>query len=143
MKELTALIDALKYIGEGAREYTEINREVLQEIKDIRSILSDLRLKFQDQQSKPPEPKERIQIKPAQIERKFVTLRELSVLYNIPLGTLRAWAGERRFPVYKISPTKLHVSLEEFEEWLKQFRIDTDYRPRKKRVRKVLPFTDK
>ena len=54
---------------------------------------------------------------------KLVNLREISEIYSIPLSTLRRWASERKFPLYKIS-NRIRVSIEEFEEWLSKFRIE-------------------
>ncbi len=49
-----------------------------------------------------------------------ITLEELARLHSMSLKTLRRWASERRFPLYKIS-NMIRVSPDEFSEWLKQF----------------------
>lgn len=54
--------------------------------------------------------------------KKFINLRELSQLYSIPLSTLRRWASERRFPLYKVS-NRVFVAEKEWEEYLSGFRI--------------------
>jgi len=54
------------------------------------------------------------------IAAKFLSLKEVSQIYAIPLNTLRRWASERKFPLYKLS-NRIKVSLPEFEEWLEQF----------------------
>lgn len=53
-----------------------------------------------------------------QIKQKYLNLKELSVLTGRPLSTLRRWAWERRFPLYRMS-NRIIVSLEEFESWLR------------------------
>ena len=53
---------------------------------------------------------------------KLLNLKEISKIYSIPLSTLRRWASERKFPLYKIS-NRILVSIEEFEEWLLKFRV--------------------
>ena len=50
----------------------------------------------------------------------FLSLSELSKRYGIPLSTLRRWAAERKFPLYKIS-NRVRVSIVEWENWLSQF----------------------
>jgi len=49
-----------------------------------------------------------------------ITLEELAGLHSLNIKTLRRWASERRFPLYKIS-NMIRVSPDEFSEWLKQF----------------------
>lgn len=53
----------------------------------------------------------------------LVTIDQLSKCYSIPLSTLRRWASERRFPLFKIS-NRIRVSVEDFEIWLRAFKID-------------------
>lgn len=52
----------------------------------------------------------------------FITLLEIADIYSIPLSTLRRWAAERRFPLYKIS-NRIRVSKSEFRDWIEQFKI--------------------
>lgn len=52
----------------------------------------------------------------------FKTLRDLSQEYSLPLTTLRRWASERRFPIYKIS-NRIRVSESEFRDWINKFKI--------------------
>jgi excisionase family DNA binding protein len=52
----------------------------------------------------------------------FMTLKEVSGRYNLPLSTLRRWAWERRFPLYKIS-NKILVSASEFEAYFENFHV--------------------
>lgn len=54
----------------------------------------------------------------SEIKQKYLNLKELSILTGRPLSTLRRWAWERRFPLYRWS-NRIMVSLEEFESWLK------------------------
>ncbi len=56
-------------------------------------------------------------------EPKLLNLKEISKIYSIPLSTLRRWASERRFPIYKIS-NRILISIEEFEEWLNEQKIN-------------------
>jgi len=58
-----------------------------------------------------------------ELDKKMLTLKETSKIYSIPLSTLRRWASERRFSLYKVS-NRILVSPEEFEEWLNQQKID-------------------
>lgn len=53
-------------------------------------------------------------------DKVFLSLSELSQKYGIPLSTLRRWAAERRFPIFKIS-NRIRVSISEWEDWLRQF----------------------
>jgi len=53
-------------------------------------------------------------------DKLFYTLSEISDIYGIPLTTLRRWAAERKFPLYKVS-NRVRVSIKEWEEWLEQF----------------------
>jgi len=50
----------------------------------------------------------------------FFTLRDISTRYRIPLSTLRRWASERRFPLYKVS-TRIFVSIKDWEDWWGNF----------------------
>jgi len=52
----------------------------------------------------------------------FYTLHEISEKFGIPLSTLRRWAAERKFPLYKIS-NRVRVSIDEWEKWLEQFHL--------------------
>ena len=56
------------------------------------------------------------------LEHQYVRLEEISKCYDIPLSTLRRWASERRFPLYKVS-NKIRISLQEFEQWFKNFHV--------------------
>jgi len=56
-------------------------------------------------------------------EQEVVRLEVISKRYDIPLSTLRRWASQRRFPLYKIS-NRVRVSLSEFDDWVKQYRIN-------------------
>ncbi len=62
--------------------------------------------------------------KTGECQPKLLTLKEISKIYSIPLSTLRRWASERRFPLYKVS-NRILVSPEEFEEWVNQQKVDT------------------
>jgi hypothetical protein len=53
----------------------------------------------------------------------FKTLREISKDYSLPLTTLRRWASERRFPIYKIS-NRIRVSELEFRDWIENFKVE-------------------
>lgn len=50
-------------------------------------------------------------------------LRDISDQYSIPLSTLRRWASERRFPLYKVS-NRIYVDCFEFQSWLETFKIN-------------------
>lgn len=52
----------------------------------------------------------------------LLTLREVANRYGLPLTTLRRWASERRYPIYKIS-NRIRVSETEFNNWLEKFKI--------------------
>jgi len=56
-------------------------------------------------------------------ESRLLTLREVSEEFNLPLGTLRLWASQRKFPLYKIRGAKIRVDRDEFQEWLKEFHV--------------------
>lgn len=56
------------------------------------------------------------------MNKSLVTLRDISEQYSIPLSTLRKWASERRFSLYKIS-NMIRVSPVEFEEWIASTKI--------------------
>ena len=49
-------------------------------------------------------------------QQAYCRLEAISARYDIPLSTLRRWASERRFPLYKIS-NLVRVSPVEFQEW--------------------------
>jgi len=53
---------------------------------------------------------------------KYCRLKAISAQYDIPLSTLRRWASERRFPLYKIS-NMVRVSPVEFQEWWEKGHI--------------------
>lgn len=55
-------------------------------------------------------------------QSKFLTLKEISGIYSIPLSTLRRWASERKFPLFKVS-NRIKVSSLEFEEWFLGFKV--------------------
>jgi hypothetical protein len=57
-----------------------------------------------------------------QQEQKFLSLEDISRIYRIPLSTLRRWASERRFPLYKIS-SRIKVSVTDWESWIEGFYI--------------------
>ncbi|MGE5443210.1 MAG: helix-turn-helix domain-containing protein [Ignavibacteriales bacterium] len=52
-----------------------------------------------------------------------ISLQELAERYHLKLSTLRRWASERRFPLYRIS-NRIRVSPLEFSEWLQQFKVN-------------------
>jgi len=53
----------------------------------------------------------------------YLTLRQISEEFNIPLGTLRVWGSLRKFPLYKINNGRIRVHREEFSEWINKFYI--------------------
>lgn len=53
----------------------------------------------------------------------FLSLQEISEKFGIPLSTLRRWAAERKFPLYKIS-NRVRVSIDEWEAWLEEFHCN-------------------
>ena len=55
--------------------------------------------------------------------KKLNTLDEISETYSLSLATLRRWAAERRFPLYKIS-NMIRVSETEFNDWIETFKIE-------------------
>ena len=57
------------------------------------------------------------------LSKKLVNLREVSEYYSMPLSTLRRWASERRFPLYRVS-NRIFVSPEQFESWLENSKIE-------------------
>lgn len=52
----------------------------------------------------------------------LLTLREVAKMYGLSLATLRRWASERRYPLYKIS-NRIRVSQSEFNNWIEKFKI--------------------
>ncbi|GJM17630.1 MAG: hypothetical protein DHS20C13_29570 [Thermodesulfobacteriota bacterium] len=60
---------------------------------------------------------------PEELRPKLINLRQLSIYSNIPLSTLRRWASERRFPLYKIS-SRVMVQIDEFDNWLEEYKIN-------------------
>ena len=48
----------------------------------------------------------------------LLRLEEVAKRFNLNLKTLRRWAAQRRFPLYKVS-TKIRVDTNEFSEWLR------------------------
>jgi helix-turn-helix protein len=52
--------------------------------------------------------------------QELVPLEEISKRYSLPLSTLRRWASERKFPLYRIS-NRIRVDIQEFSDWLRQF----------------------
>lgn len=54
--------------------------------------------------------------------RLTVPLEEIAKQHKLNLKTLRRWASERRFPLYKIS-NRIRVSPEEFFEWVQKFHV--------------------
>ncbi len=54
--------------------------------------------------------------------KNLMNLEELAKRYSMSLSTLRRWASERRFPLYKIS-SLIRVSESEFNQWLEKFKI--------------------
>jgi len=56
-------------------------------------------------------------------EMRFLSLREVSKKYSMPLSTVRRWAASRKFPLYKIS-NRIKVSSVEFEEWFLKFKVE-------------------
>ena len=59
-----------------------------------------------------------------ELNSKFVNLKQLSQVTSIPLSSLRRFASERRFPLYKINNSRILVDLEEFFKWLKESKIE-------------------
>ena len=55
--------------------------------------------------------------------KKTVTLEEIANLHSLSLKTLRRWASERRFPMYKIS-NLIRVSPEEFFQWIESYKAN-------------------
>jgi len=60
--------------------------------------------------------------KTGECQPKLLPLKEISKIYSIPLSTLRRWAAERRFSLFKVS-NRILVSPEEFEEWIASTKI--------------------
>ena len=58
-------------------------------------------------------------------EVKLLPLKKISEIYSIPLTTLRRWASERRFPLYKIS-NRISVDVDEFNGWICKHKINLD-----------------
>ena len=56
-------------------------------------------------------------------EMRFLSLREVSKKYSMPLSTVRRWASERKFPLYKIS-NRIKVSSKDFDTWISEFKIN-------------------
>jgi excisionase family DNA binding protein len=52
-----------------------------------------------------------------------ISLEELAGLHSLSLKTLRRWARERRFPLYRVF-NRIRVNPEEFAEWLSKFHVD-------------------
>jgi len=50
---------------------------------------------------------------------KYLSLRQISRTYSIPLSTLRRWASQRRFPLVKLS-NRIKVCPIEFDKWVMQ-----------------------
>ncbi len=55
--------------------------------------------------------------------KKLITLNEIAEIYSLSLPTLKRWASERRFPLYRIS-NRIRVSESEFREWIEDFKIN-------------------
>ncbi len=55
------------------------------------------------------------------MQAKYYTLRQISERYSIPLSTLRRWASERRFPLYRVS-NRILISGDEWNQWIQQHR---------------------
>lgn len=51
-----------------------------------------------------------------------VTLKTISKMFGIPLWTLRKWAAQRRFSLYKVN-TRIYVNPSEFLDWWRQYYI--------------------
>lgn len=60
---------------------------------------------------------------PEELRPNLINLRQLSMYSSIPLSTLRRWASERRFPLYKIS-SRVMVRIDEFDTWLEKSKIN-------------------
>lgn len=58
-----------------------------------------------------------------ELQPKFINLKQLSVYTNIPLSTLRRWASEQKFPLYKIS-SKVMVKIDEIDAWLEKSKVE-------------------
>ncbi len=56
-------------------------------------------------------------------KREKITLKSLSIMFDIPLWTLRSWASKRLFPMYKIS-NRIYVDIEEFRIWQSQYYVE-------------------
>lgn len=59
---------------------------------------------------------------PNELESKFVNLRQLSIITSIPLSSLRRFASERRFVLYKLN-SRILVSLDDFEKFMEESKI--------------------
>ncbi len=58
------------------------------------------------------------------MEKETGRLETLSELFDIPLGTLRKWASERRFPgIIKVGRA-VRVDIEMFRKWLYSHKLD-------------------
>ncbi len=60
---------------------------------------------------------------PEELRPRLINLRQLSIYSSIPLSTLRRWASERKFPLYKIS-SRVMVRIDEFDTWLEKSKIN-------------------
>jgi len=65
-------------------------------------------------------------------DRAYLSLRDISKRYPIPLSSLRRFASERRFILYKVS-NRIYVNIDEFNEWFEGFKVKN---PLKKGVEK-------
>jgi len=50
-------------------------------------------------------------------------LKFISEYYGIPLATLRRYASEQRFPLYRVS-NRIFVDEYEFDEWFETYHIE-------------------
>lgn len=54
--------------------------------------------------------------------KKFVSLPEFAEIIGRPTSTVRRWASERRFPLYKMF-NRIVVEVDEGLSWMEQFRV--------------------
>lgn len=52
-----------------------------------------------------------------------VTLEKIADIFGINKTTLRIKASRREFPLYKVG-TRVYVNVNEFRNWLRQFKVE-------------------
>lgn len=52
-----------------------------------------------------------------------VTLEKIADIFGINKTTLRIKASRREFPLYKVG-TRVYVNVDEFRNWLNQFKVE-------------------